>query len=347
MSDRQMPMFPRVIAEIITDYCAIWCLTEAAAEHEDLFSMNSLSSNIRACDYIKESIRVNQWSDLAKSGIDWKAITVNPGMCDMFDANGGYPEYICVDHLADVSFPWTIRALRDELARCNGEIRPGLLYPIAMNPNFIDVIEANLDRMDNDALSMNPGAIHILEKYPERINWRFLSSEPLAIRLIEQNLDKVDWETLSNNVAATHILETHLDKVSWLDASYNGNIPLLTKYPDKIDWRELSACNKRAELVVPFARKHLDKLMWGTISGNQIYIELCRENPDRVDWYMMNENMLGGELLLVQEELDPEVIEWQCMVHDPAIFELFRCNALLDLLINGQTTKKEAAYRVY
>ena len=48
-------------------------------------------------------------------------------------------------------------------------------------------------------LSANPNAIQLLEKNPERIDWYVLSSNPNAVHLLEKNREKIDWRYFSAN----------------------------------------------------------------------------------------------------------------------------------------------------
>jgi hypothetical protein len=48
-------------------------------------------------------------------------------------------------------------------------------------------------------LSLNPNAIDLLQANPHMINWKKLSANPNAITLLEHNKDKIDWEMLSEN----------------------------------------------------------------------------------------------------------------------------------------------------
>ena len=48
-------------------------------------------------------------------------------------------------------------------------------------------------------LSENPNAIEYLKENPDKIDWDYLSSNPNAIELLEKNKDKIDWYLLSKN----------------------------------------------------------------------------------------------------------------------------------------------------
>ena len=46
---------------------------------------------------------------------------------------------------------------------------------------------------------MNPNAIELLKENIDKVDWYFLSSNPNAIEILKENLDKVDWYKLSRN----------------------------------------------------------------------------------------------------------------------------------------------------
>jgi hypothetical protein len=50
-----------------------------------------------------------------------------------------------------------------------------------------------------DYLSRNPNAIDILEQNLDKVNWYGLSENPNAIHLLEQNLDKIKWNFFCGN----------------------------------------------------------------------------------------------------------------------------------------------------
>jgi len=84
------------------------------------------------------------------------------------------------------------------------------------NPNAIDLLEANPDKINWDHLSFNPNAIHLLEQNPDKIDWGSLVDNPNAIHLIEQNLDNLNsncWWRLTRNPNAIHLLEKNPYKI--------------------------------------------------------------------------------------------------------------------------------------
>ena len=87
-----------------------------------------------------------------------------------------------------------------------------------------------IDNLDWEGLSRNPNAIQLLEKNLDKVYWSQLSANPNpnAIHILEQNLDKMTtvscWAWLSSNPNAIRLLEKNLDKVNWASLSYNPNI---------------------------------------------------------------------------------------------------------------------------
>ena len=48
-------------------------------------------------------------------------------------------------------------------------------------------------------LSLNPNAIELLKENQDKIDWINLSSNPNAIELLKENPNKIDWKYLSQN----------------------------------------------------------------------------------------------------------------------------------------------------
>ena len=82
---------------------------------------------------------------------------------------------------------------------------------ISLNPNAIELIEKNLDKINWKYLAQNPSAIELLEENLDKIEFNsFIAENPNAVHIIEKNLDKLDklgWHSLSSNPNAIHILE--------------------------------------------------------------------------------------------------------------------------------------------
>ena len=108
---------------------------------------------------------------------------------------------------------------------------------LSQNPNAIDVLKANKDKIDWSNLSKNANAIDLLNVNKDKIDWSNLSKNPNAIDLLKANEDKIDWSNLSKNPNAIDLLKANEDKIDWSNLSKNPNaIELLEKNKDKIDW---------------------------------------------------------------------------------------------------------------
>ena len=75
---------------------------------------------------------------------------------------------------------------------------------MSSNPNAIDLLKENIDKIHWGVLSSNPNpnAIDLLEKNIDKIHCGALSSNPNALHLIEKRLDVLDennWFYLSSN----------------------------------------------------------------------------------------------------------------------------------------------------
>ena len=46
---------------------------------------------------------------------------------------------------------------------------------------------------------MNPNAIDILENNKDKINWNYFCKNTNGIKLLEKNKDKINWKYLSEN----------------------------------------------------------------------------------------------------------------------------------------------------
>lgn len=68
---------------------------------------------------------------------------------------------------------------------------------LSWNPNAIDLLTANQDKIDWDMLSRNPNAIDLLMANPDKIDWFWLSWNP---SIFAKNIAKynIDFSQLTN-----------------------------------------------------------------------------------------------------------------------------------------------------
>ena len=91
---------------------------------------------------------------------------------------------------------------------------------LSKNPNAIDLLKHNPDKINWKMLCINPNAIYMVDNKIDRDR---LSKKNKNIALFSHNLDRMNWCDLSKNPNAIHLLENNLDKINWFDLSKNPN----------------------------------------------------------------------------------------------------------------------------
>lgn len=120
---------------------------------------------------------------------------------------------------------------------------------ISAESDDVELMLANVQHLDRDALSANPHAIPVFEKHPELANYYVLSANPNAVEFLMERPHLIHWRPMSANVNGSPVLRKHINKVDWWVASMNeGLVDLLKEYPQRIV--ESSLCmNKNAHLI--------------------------------------------------------------------------------------------------
>lgn len=330
-----MPMFPRVIAEIIADYCAEWELIQHAWDYdyyENKFNIEQLSENPRGCDYLLQIMNHHDDCDFDSLSIDehrdyiwfWKNITINPGASAILSK---YPNKIDLDWIGKRSFPWTECILRKRV----NEIRDW--RNISTNPIFIDILRANPEKACLAELCTNPAAIDMIEQKIDSVfsmldSRANLCEQPWAIHLLEKYESELDWKSLSKNHAATHLLRKNLDKVDWYNVNKSGIMELLREYPDKIDLDILARSkNSDAVLYVHEHRNELSLDAWDGIAKNPAMINVIKDCIDTINIDLFYENLAATKLILRHGN----DIKWDCMGDHPGIFKAWHPE-LVDVL---------------
>ena len=212
----------------------------------------------------------------------------------------------------------------DYLFNIMDDIKDSLRWDyVSMNEKAIDVLYANMDKIDYATLcfNKNPRAIKLIEANLDKVYWKFLSCNPKAISILLNNLDKIDWSNFSGNSAseAVDMLLLNTNKIDWAEFSMNSNIKAinyLKEHPDKIIWKML-CCNENAE-IVSIIKENMEELdtscwnrlkenygindflviqkreNWSLISQHSKDIEYIKTNLDKVEWSQLsaNPNML-------------------------------------------------------
>ena len=229
---------------------------------------------------------------------------------------------------------------------------------LSSNPYAIHLLEKT-NNIDIRRILMNPKALCIIEQSPKSINyWHYLSrnAHSHTMYLIEDHLnsveelveivkninetrtksdmeplyipkDELDWNELSTNPYAVHLLEKYQEKIHWSFFSMNTNYSILTlrlftENLYRIHWKNLSENPSTIALRILEANPH--KINWRCLSSNSHprALRLLEENPDKIDWHVLskNNNERAMQLLEAKFRTNPEMINFNCLSQNPAIF---------------------------
>ena len=131
------------------------------------------------------------------------------------------------------------------------------------NKNKVLVDWIDIEWLSWKYLSENPNAIDLLKKNQDKIDWYMLCINPNAIDLLSSNENKIYWESLSRNPNAIKLLKNRIEFENTLTKEELYDLDL----EDKIDWYNLSA-NPNAIDILENNQYHIN---WTLLSKNQIY----------------------------------------------------------------------------
>ena len=225
---------------------------------------------------------------------------------------------------------------------------------LSINPNAIELLKANLKKIDWKLLSSNPNpnAIELLKSKineknemseddyydldkSNKINWNLLSVNPNAIELLRENPDKIVWSKLSSNPCqdAIKLLKENRDKIDWYWLSKNPKAIELLK--EKIK-KENQMSEEELEELNPY-----QKISWINLSINPAAIELLKANFEKIHWDGLSANTnlkaiellkekINAENLINQRALNnlnySEKIDWDVLSANPNAIELLKNN---------------------
>jgi hypothetical protein len=233
------------------------------------------------------------------------------------------PEYyeenrVCINNFSDNENPQIIEFIKERI-----EYEKGLSEEEYKKIDIYDVL-------DWSYISANPNAIDILKDNIDKINWFELSSNtnPRAIELlreraiIEKNMSRIDYRRLRN-------------KIDWFNLSINPNaIDLLKENEDNIMWGYLSGNPNAIDLL----EKNKDEIEWSilSINTNPRAIEMLNENQKNIDWFMLSKNPNAIELL----KKNRENINWRALCINENAHELIKERVEYEMSLNPEEYKE-------
>ena len=169
----------------------------------DLVDWHCFSESIYDVDLLQAHVDKIIWSEVSANPaaigmlhahldkIHWATVSTNPGAIFLLQQ---HPHKICMNTVwANPNINCLLKCLdlKNKTTCCDE----------CVCPHWMNVIKANANVVNWNALSMNPSAIPLLADNLDKINWKILSVNPNAISLLEANLDKVDWDKWRMNPA--------------------------------------------------------------------------------------------------------------------------------------------------
>ena len=268
--------------------------------------------------------------------IEWGPLSYNPKAIKMLETNIDKInlEKLCQNTQGILLIEHFLIESNNQRRKFTHRKKKTLWRILSKNPNAIDLIESNLDKINWKALSSNSNAIHILKKNSSKIHWKMFSSNTnihQAISLVEENMELLDWEELSANPGAISVIEKNLDKINWTSLSRNENaIHIIEKNLDKIAWYYL-ALNKNAtdilernmSIINQLDIRHTGKVFWANLSHNPNAMRIIEKNLDKVSWDNLAENSNSISLLkiLIKNENVDDFWVYHAN-YNPNIFEI-------------------------
>ena len=212
---------------------------------------------------------------------------------------------------------------------------------LSRNPNAINLLKQNLDKIDIIELLDNPNILDIIHL--------------IDTTLLEKELNRFSKSSSTHtisNINAIELLKNHPNKICWYDLSINiYAIKILkNKYPDRIDW-DLLSMNRNPEAIqllkknpycisrvscylamnstdeaIQLLINNMDKITEDSWSGlainrNPKAIQLLKDNLDKLDNYQVLSYTKNPYIIDLLKE-NQHLIFWDVLSDNPNIFKL-------------------------
>ncbi len=139
---------------------------------------------------------------------------------------------------------------------------------------------------DLQVKDLNPNAIELLTQNFDKINWMYLSQNENAIQLLTENPEKIDWTYLSLNSNAIELLKNNKNKI---DNKFISNNPSYYQiFPERKEYDE----ERYIEYIITLRN------LFGNIQNNEVYfnsedcddMELLENNQHKIKWDLLAKN---------------------------------------------------------
>ena len=263
-----------------------WCFLHSNPNAIEILKHNQnkidwcmLSSNINAIDLIKKRITYEykltfeEYIKL-KNKINWNSICKYP--------------YVNVVHILKKRIQYEKKLSKSNYNKL--EYNQIINWRnISANPNAIELLKENQDKIHWDILSSNPNAIELLKNNQRYINWLRLSKNSNAIELLKNNKNKIYWGELSENPNAINLIKDRIqyekinnfhsnNYINWFKLSSNSNaIQILKENESKIDWSNICTITDSYDSINLLKEKTKYKL---------------QNNFIEINWYLLSSNPL-------------------------------------------------------
>jgi len=278
-------------------------------ENYDNIYWDKLSLNPNAIELLKKQVEYEQSLTAIehinlRTKIDWYSLSTNPSAIDLLIAN---PTKIIWDELClntnaiDLLEKNPTKINWQYLSENHNAIH--LLKKQIEYENSLTIEEYNnLDDheiIDWKRLCANPNTIDLLKDNKNKIIWEFLSRNSNAIKLLKERvkyenslskkeyielMSKIDWYELSSNSKAINILKENQDKIVWSYLSKNINPNAIKLLKEKIKY-ENSLTKERYNNL-----NRINKIDWFWLSLNPNAINLLEHNQDKIYWELLSKN---------------------------------------------------------
>lgn len=265
------------------------------------------------------------WIDVTK--LNWSDLSKNENAKNLLEQN---PDKINWEKLSENTSPFATHLLEKHPEKINW-------YVLSRNPSThaIHMLRQEINRINNRTyveklvescvethmklMDFFMGTYNYEEFVYTKIDWYHLSANPGAMELLEEEYNRdprnhrIDPDGLTRNPkmnawAMNLLEETYTKKeimLSWLSGNPSPFAKqLLEKYPEKINWHELSKNSSPwAIQLLEQQPLHSDKIDWYNLSLNtspfaiRLLEEMYKKNPQKISWYSLSQNTQAIHIL--------------------------------------------------